>query len=76
MEAAHAAAGVARFAAWVHESGRAMRTDLERRGYTLDTSTRAMGMSLDDIPVPRPVIELGSTDWDSTCASSDCHRAS
>jgi ribosomal protein S18 acetylase RimI-like enzyme len=64
MEAAYAAAGVGRFAAWVHESDRAMRADLERRGYGLDTSTRAMGMTLDDIPVPRPEIELGSTDWD------------
>jgi ribosomal protein S18 acetylase RimI-like enzyme len=64
MEAAYAAAGVRRFAAWVHESDRAMRVDLERRGYTLDTSTRAMGMRLDDIRVPRPEIELGATDWD------------
>jgi GNAT superfamily N-acetyltransferase len=64
MEAAYAAAGVARFAAWVHESDRAMRVDLERRGYTPDTSTRAMGMRLDDIRVPRPEIDLGSTDWD------------
>jgi len=32
MEAAYAAAGVPRFAAWVHESDEAMRGDLERRG--------------------------------------------
>ena len=38
MESVYAAAGVARFAAWVHESDEAMRRDLERRGYTLDTS--------------------------------------
>ena len=44
MEAVYAAAGVARFAAWVHESDEPMRAELERRGYTLDTTTRAMGM--------------------------------
>jgi ribosomal protein S18 acetylase RimI-like enzyme len=64
MEAAYAAAGVTRFAAWVHESDEAMSADLERRGYTLDESTRAMGMALSDIRVPRSEIELGSTDWD------------
>ena len=49
MEAAYEAAGVTRFAAWVHESDQAMRSDLERRGYTVDEVTRAMGMTLDDI---------------------------
>lgn len=63
MEAAYAAAGVRRFAAWVHESDEAMRTDLERRGYRLDESTRAMGMALDDIRLPRPEPELGPPDW-------------
>jgi ribosomal protein S18 acetylase RimI-like enzyme len=63
MEAAYAAAGVTRFAAWVHESDQAMRGDLEGRGYTLNESTRAMGMSLDDIRLPRPQIELGPPHW-------------
>ena len=63
METAYAAAGVTRFAAWVHESDEAMRADLERRGYRLDTSTRAMGMGLDDIRLPRREIELGPPDW-------------
>jgi len=63
MEAAYAAAGVTSFAAWVHESNHAIRTDLELRGYTLDESTRAMGMALDDIRLPRPKIELGPADW-------------
>jgi len=58
MEAVYAAAGVARFAAWVHESDQPMVAELERRGYTLDTTTRAMGMALDDIAVPRPQIDL------------------
>jgi GNAT superfamily N-acetyltransferase len=63
MEAAYAAAGVTRFAAWVHESDQAMRDDLERRGYMVDVSTRAMGMALGDIRLPGPEIELGTADW-------------
>ena len=63
MEAAYSAAGVARFAAWVHESDEPLRGDLERRGYTLDEITRAMGMALDDIRVPRPELELAPLDW-------------
>jgi GNAT superfamily N-acetyltransferase len=63
MEAAYAAAGVTRFAAWVHEHDQGMRGDLQRRGYTLEESTRAMGMTLDDVRLPRPEIELGPPDW-------------
>jgi ribosomal protein S18 acetylase RimI-like enzyme len=63
MEAAYASVGVGHFAAWVHESDAAMQLDLERRGYTLDRSTRAMGMLLDDVCLPRPQIELGPPDW-------------
>lgn len=63
MQAAYASAGVDRFAAWVHESDPAMRHDLERRGYTLDASTRAMGMPLDDILPPRPQIDLEPPEW-------------
>jgi ribosomal protein S18 acetylase RimI-like enzyme len=63
MERAYAAAGVTRFAAWVHESDAPMRADVERRGYTLDTSTLAMGMALDEIRLPRPEIELAPPDW-------------
>jgi len=63
MEAVYAAAGVARFAAWVHESDEPMRAELEQRGYTLDTMTRAMGMALDDIAVPRPQIPLRPARW-------------
>jgi ribosomal protein S18 acetylase RimI-like enzyme len=63
MEAAHAAGGVTRFAAWVHESDEAMRAELERRGYALDTTTRAMSMTLDEIRLPRPEIELAPPDW-------------
>ena len=63
MEAAYHQAGITSFAAWVHESDQAMRDDLERRGYSLDTTTRAMGMAPDDIRLPRPAIELGTADW-------------
>lgn len=63
MEAAYAAAGVERFAAWVHESDLALRADIEARGYTLDTTTRAMGVELADIRVPPPEIDLAPATW-------------
>lgn len=63
LEAAYAAAGIEHFAAWVHETDEAMRCDVERRGYTLDTWTRAMGMALGDIRLPRPEVALGPSDW-------------
>jgi GNAT superfamily N-acetyltransferase len=63
METAYATAGLTRFAAWVHESDRVMRGELERRGYALDTTTRAMGMALDDIRLPGPEIPLGTAGW-------------
>jgi GNAT superfamily N-acetyltransferase len=63
MEAAYARAGVTRFAAWVHESDTTMCNDLERRGYALDSSTRAMGMSLADLQLPRPELEVRPLDW-------------
>lgn len=63
MEAAYAAADVARFAAWVHESDRAMQDDLARRGYGIDTTTRAMGIVLDASRLPLPQIELAPPDW-------------
>jgi len=62
-EGAYAAAGVTRFAAWVHESDEATRQALERRGYTLDASTRAMGVVLDDLSVPEPGLEVEPADW-------------
>jgi len=63
MEAVYAEAGVTRFAAWVHESDEPMRAELGQRGYTLDTTTRAMAMALDDIAVPRPQIPLRPARW-------------
>jgi GNAT superfamily N-acetyltransferase len=62
MEATYEAAGVARFAAWTHESDEAMRGELDARGYGIDEVTRAMGMDLDDLRVSRPVLELAPDD--------------
>ena len=63
MEAAYSSAGIERYAAWVHDSDEAMRGELIARGYTLDEATRAMGMPLDDIALPRPEVDLGPPDW-------------
>jgi ribosomal protein S18 acetylase RimI-like enzyme len=63
MEAAYAEAGVERFAAWVHESDAPLRADFEARGYTLNEANRMMGMSLDEIRVPRPELEGLSREW-------------
>lgn len=63
MEAAYEAAGVTRFAAWVHECDTATRSDLGRRGYAVEEVTRAMGISLDDIRLPRPDLELATADF-------------
>jgi hypothetical protein len=64
MEAAYADPGLARFAAWVHETDRAMAAELERRGYAVAETTRAMSLELSDIRLPRPELELASPDWD------------
>jgi ribosomal protein S18 acetylase RimI-like enzyme len=63
MEAAYAGAGIPGFAAWVHENDQAMRADLEARGYAVAEATRAMGMALSDLHVPRPAIELAAPQW-------------
>ena len=63
MDAAYDSAGVDRYAAWVHESDEGMRAELSSRGYTLDESTRAMGMSLDPVSVALPEVELAPPDW-------------
>jgi ribosomal protein S18 acetylase RimI-like enzyme len=63
MEAAYNSAGVTRYAAWVHESDEGMRSELSGRGYTIEESSRAMGMSLGDIPVAPPELNLVPLDW-------------
>ena len=62
MEDVYASSGVERFAAWVHETDEAMAARLTRRGYRLEEMTRAMGMNLEDIAVPRPELDLASPD--------------
>jgi ribosomal protein S18 acetylase RimI-like enzyme len=64
MEAAYAARGIERFAAWVHESDHALQADLEQRGYTLGTTTRAMGMSLESARLPERLLDLAPPSWD------------
>jgi GNAT superfamily N-acetyltransferase len=63
MAAAYEAAGVERYAAWVHESDEGMRAELSRRGYTVEESTLAMGMALGDISLPLAEVELEPLDW-------------
>jgi hypothetical protein len=63
MESAYASVVVTRFAAWAYESERAMCGDLVRRGYTLDTSTRAILMALKDIRMPWPELNLSAPEW-------------
>jgi ribosomal protein S18 acetylase RimI-like enzyme len=63
MEAVYAETDVANYAAWVHESDTALRRTLEKRGYVLNETTRAMGMCLEDVELPRPLLELGAPSW-------------
>ena len=63
VEAAYAAAGVPRYAVWVHESDAPMLAGIETRSYAFDTSTRAMGMDLADLRVPRPRVPMPPARW-------------
>jgi GNAT superfamily N-acetyltransferase len=63
MAAVYRSSGVDRYTAWVHDSDKGMRAELTGRGYTVAESTRAMGMALDDICIPRPEVELAPLDW-------------
>ena len=74
MEAAYTDASLARFAAWVHESDRAMAAELERRGYAVAETTRAMGLELSDIRLPRPELELASPDRDEDLSRFELPR--
>jgi len=58
LERFYAAAGVSAYAVWVHESETTSLRLMEAHGYTIDTSTRAMAMSLDDIRRPRVEVDL------------------
>jgi hypothetical protein len=57
-------AGIDRYAAWVHESDAPTIAELTGRGYRFDSSTRAMAMSLDAIPMPQPEVELREASWE------------
>jgi ribosomal protein S18 acetylase RimI-like enzyme len=61
VEAEYAAAGIDRYAAWTHESEPAMRVELERRGYRLAETTRAMGRPLAGLEPP--AIDRAPSDW-------------
>ena len=63
MEAAYRSAGVERFAAWVHETDEGMQAEFRGRGYTVDTTTRAMGMSLDEIAARGPEADVTAAGW-------------
>jgi hypothetical protein len=63
VAAAYAAVGIGRFAVWAHETDDSMCTDLERRGYALDTTTRAMGMALGHLPPDRSGVEVTPVGW-------------
>jgi GNAT superfamily N-acetyltransferase len=63
MEAAYRAGAVDGFAAWVHESDLPMIDELERREYRLAETTRAMGMSLDELTVPPPHVDARRPAW-------------
>src|SRR5262245_35122530 len=60
---AYEGAGVERYAVWVHESEQTPIAEMTGRGFRVDTWTRAMAMSLDEIAVPFPEIDLGPSDW-------------
>lgn len=63
MEAAYAGAGIPRYAAWVHEADVGMVAELRRRGYRVDTCTRAMAMPLAG-GIPRATGSPGvAADW-------------
>src|SRR4051794_38777752 len=63
MEAAYASAQVAHFAAWAHESDEALCAALAARGYVIAEATRAMGMPLSALRLPRPQLALAPPDW-------------
>lgn len=64
IEGTYREADIDHYAAWAHESDPATIGALYDRGYTLDTSTRAMAMPLDDdLAVPRPEVHLGESSW-------------
>src|SRR4051812_44095825 len=71
VEALYARAGVDRFAVWVHERDSASQTALQARGYVVEETTLAMGMSLDALTLPRTQLDLVTPPWDEYLATFD-----
>jgi ribosomal protein S18 acetylase RimI-like enzyme len=71
MERTYAERGVARFAAWVHESDMTMQRDLTRRGYGVSEITRAMGIELAGASIAEPHLSLVEIPWDEYLAAFD-----
>jgi len=63
LEEEYVESGVDRYAVWVHEGDAELRDDLEERKYVVTESTRAMGMALNDLDVPRPELDVTAADW-------------
>jgi GNAT superfamily N-acetyltransferase len=63
MQSSYAEAGVEQFAAMVHEGDVVMRAELEGRGYTVEETTLAMGVSLDEFVLPPSDVELEAAPW-------------
>lgn len=63
IETVYAEAGVEHYAVWIHASDASLRAELAGRGYVLNETTRAMGMGLDDVELPVPLLELGAPAW-------------
>ena len=63
LEEEYVESGVDRYAAWVHEGDTEMRADLEARRYVVTETTRAMGLSLADLDMPRPELDVTAAGW-------------
>jgi GNAT superfamily N-acetyltransferase len=63
MEAVYEAAGVERFAAWVHEGDEPMRAELSGRGYRVAESSRAMALCLRDFCPPARAVAVEEATW-------------
>jgi ribosomal protein S18 acetylase RimI-like enzyme len=63
VEQLYAEADVPGYAVWVHESDGVARDVIERRGYRIVTSTRAMGMQRGDFRDAPAAVDLTPADW-------------
>ena len=63
LEEEYVESGVDRYAVWVHEGDLELRDDLDERKYVVTESTRAMGIALNDLDIPRPELVVTAADW-------------